>query len=62
MLAFRYLARGDSIRTKSWDFRLGRSTTYKIIPEVCRAIWIALQPTYLPTLNREDWDRVAAGF
>ncbi|KMQ88796.1 nuclease harbi1-like protein [Lasius niger] len=32
-LTLSYLAHGDSVSSKSWDFRIGRSTVHKIIPE-----------------------------
>ncbi|KAL6420934.1 hypothetical protein ACFW04_013613 [Cataglyphis niger] len=44
----RFLAHGNSVRSKSWDFRIGKSTIYKIIYETCDAIWQALQAQYLP--------------
>lgn len=59
---FRYLAHGDSVNSKSWDFRIGRSTAHKIIPEVCSAIWKALQPMVLPSMNQEQWSHVAKEF
>ncbi|XP_011686432.1 PREDICTED: uncharacterized protein LOC105449129 [Wasmannia auropunctata] len=34
-----YLAHGDSVKSKAWEFRIGKSTMYKIIIEVCQAIW-----------------------
>ncbi|XP_071582100.1 uncharacterized protein, partial [Temnothorax nylanderi] len=57
-----YLAHADSVWSKKWSFRIGRSTVYKIIPETCNAIIIALQPIYLPPMTREDWRNVADGF
>jgi len=29
---------------------------------VCEAVWIKLQPTYIPELPREIWEEVARGF
>ncbi|KAM0724676.1 hypothetical protein ACS0PU_009060 [Formica fusca] len=37
-LTLSYLAHGNAMRTQSCDFRIGRSTAYKIIPQVCEAI------------------------
>lgn len=59
---FRYLAHDDSVWSKKWSFRIGRSTVYKIIPETCNAIIKALQPIYLPPMTRKDWRNVADGF
>ncbi|KAL6420939.1 hypothetical protein ACFW04_013613 [Cataglyphis niger] len=47
-VTFLFLAHGNSVRSKSWDFRIGKSTIYKIIYETCDAIWQALQAQYLP--------------
>ncbi|XP_012228802.2 putative nuclease HARBI1 [Linepithema humile] len=57
-----YLAHADSVWSKKWSFRIGRSTVYKIIPETCNAIIKALQPIYLPPMTRKDWRNVADGF
>lgn len=58
----RYLAQGDSVLSKHTEFRIGRLTVYKIIPETCQAIWEALQSIFLPTLDTILWNRVAEGF
>jgi len=50
------------VRSKHLEFRIGKSTAYRIIPETCRAIWKALQPLYLPQLQQPDWEQVAKGF
>ncbi|XP_011862589.1 PREDICTED: uncharacterized protein LOC105559121 [Vollenhovia emeryi] len=61
-LTLSYLAHGNAVRTQSWDYRVGRSTVYKIIPEVCEAIWNALHPTYLPYMSQEKLIKVAEEF
>ncbi|GAB1861619.1 Protein ANTAGONIST OF LIKE HETEROCHROMATIN PROTEIN 1-like [Camponotus japonicus] len=61
-LTLGYLGHADSVWQKKWSFRIGRSTVYNIIPETCAAIWTALQPIYLPTMRRNDWQQVAQGF
>lgn len=59
---FRFLAHGDSIISKAWEFHVGRSTVYAIIHEVCSALWHSLQPTFLPEPNEQKWSEVAEGF
>jgi len=44
-------------------YRIGKSTLYKIIPEVCDAIWKVLQSTYLQCPQEENgWIRIAEEF
>ncbi|XP_018402816.1 PREDICTED: uncharacterized protein LOC108779808 [Cyphomyrmex costatus] len=58
-----FLAHGDSIATTSRLFRIGKSTLYSIIPEVCKAIWETLQPIYLRCPQQEDeWLKIADEF
>nr|XP_012222208.1 PREDICTED: uncharacterized protein LOC105672076 [Linepithema humile] len=62
-LILSYLAHGDSAVTTAWHFRVERSTTYSIIPEVCKAIWDILQPLYLRYSNEEnEWIKIANDF
>ncbi|XP_018305535.1 uncharacterized protein, partial [Mycetomoellerius zeteki] len=49
-----FLAHGDSITTTTRFFRIGKSTLYSIIPEVCKAIWETLQLIYLRCPQQED--------
>ncbi|XP_018366325.1 PREDICTED: uncharacterized protein LOC108763317 [Trachymyrmex cornetzi] len=55
-------AHGDSARSKSWEFRIGRSTVYKIVQEVCEAIWKALQPIVLPQQDLFTWKQSVKDF
>lgn len=49
--------------TTSWFFRIGKSTLYGIIPEVCNAIWEELSPTYLRCPQEEDeWIKIVDDF
>ncbi|XP_018311534.1 uncharacterized protein [Mycetomoellerius zeteki] len=58
-----FVAHGDSIATTSRLFRIGKSTLYSIIPEVCKAIWETLQPIYLRCPQQEDeWLKIADEF
>jgi len=44
-------------------FRIGKSTVYKIIPEVCDAIWEVLHETYLRCPQEEkEWLKIADDF
>lgn len=47
------------MRTKHLEFRVGKSTVCKIIPEVCRAIWHVLQPVVLPTIDADGWKNIS---
>ncbi|KYN03438.1 hypothetical protein ALC62_05714 [Cyphomyrmex costatus] len=41
-ITFEILARETSIRSSSWNYRIGHSTTHKIFKETCKALWIEL--------------------
>lgn len=44
-------------------YRVGLSTAYAIIPEVCKAIWEILQPKYMKfPSNQNDWLQISEGF
>lgn len=53
-----YLAHGDSTRTTATFFRIGHSTTYKLIHEVCSDIWDCLSSRYLTMKDAFDWEIV----
>lgn len=57
----RYLATGDSLRTIAHSFRVGVSTTSKIIFEVCEAIW-TLKPLYMPEPTKSRWETIEKTF
>lgn len=44
------------------EFRIGKSTTHKVIHETCKAIWLALQPTVLKFPTKEEWKGIADEF
>lgn len=56
------LARGTSIRTSSWSYRIGRFTAYKVFRETCSTLWKALQPIYLQALTRETMVQISEDF
>lgn len=56
------LAQGNSIATNSLLFRVGRSTMQAILKEVCEALTEVLIPVYLPTLDQNDWKRIASEY
>ena len=50
-LTIRYLATGESYTSLSCQFRVGRSTISKFLPEVCRAIQDEFTREYLRCLT-----------
>ncbi|KAJ8681377.1 hypothetical protein QAD02_017164 [Eretmocerus hayati] len=58
-----YLVHSSSARKAAWSFYIGRSTMYKLIPEVCNAIHLGLKDHYLkfPSTN-EEWLEISNGF
>lgn len=57
LLFFRYLASGCSL-----TFRIGISTSSIIVKEVCRAIWITMQPDFLPNPSKKYWEKISLDF
>ena len=62
-LTIRYLATGESYTSLSCQFRVGRSTFSKFLPEVCRAIQDEFTIEYLkcPT-TPDDWKELEREF
>ena len=57
-----YLATGHSITTTAYNFRLGISTVWNIIHDVCCAIWGVLSPIHMPLPTEEQWKYTADDF
>ena len=59
-ITIRYLATGESYESLQYQFRVEESTISGIIPQVCKAIYIALKEEYMPLPNsQEEWLRIA---
>ena len=58
----RYLASGDSQRSISYAFRVGKSTTSAVIKETINALWSLLKEKVLPAPNRDTWLESSHGF
>lgn len=56
---YRFLATGDSYRTIAFSYRLGHSTVQTIVLEVCEAINDELLAEFIPTPQKEDWEKIA---
>ncbi|XP_024871925.1 uncharacterized protein LOC112454656 [Temnothorax curvispinosus] len=56
------LARGISVRTFSWSYRIGRSTPHKMFNETCKTLWVALQPIYLQAPTRKTMMQISEDF
>ena len=62
-LTIRYLATGESYTSLSCQFRVGRSTISKFIPEVCRAIQDEFTREYLKCPTTPDqWKELEREF
>ncbi|XP_043464545.1 protein ALP1-like [Leptopilina heterotoma] len=54
-----YLAQGDSVKTLSRYYLIGKSTMYEIIAQVSKAIWDILSKIYLKNKTPVEWQAVA---
>lgn len=59
---FRFLATGDQISSIAFAHRIGESTAYKVIKEICVITMKVLSPIYLKPPKEEDWKKIATGF
>ena len=53
---------GNAITTIAYNFRMGTSTAWEIILDVCTAIWEVLSPIHIPVPSEDEWRRTAAEF
>lgn len=62
-MTYRFLATGETFRSLSFSFRMGRTSVARIIKETCYAIWKALQPDYVKMpKTEEEWKAISNGF
>lgn len=57
-----FFSHGGNVQKQSWFFRIGRSTMYKIIPEVSTAINAALGEKFLAFPSSDQWKRISENF
>lgn len=57
------LATGESLQSLAYSYRVGHSTAFMIVGEVCDALFKVLSPKVLllPT-NHEQWRKIATEF
>ncbi|KAH9367166.1 hypothetical protein HPB48_014758 [Haemaphysalis longicornis] len=53
-ITLRFLAAGSTLRSISFDFRVGRSTACDVVADVCAALWDILKPLYLVSPQTAD--------
>ncbi|CAB4006040.1 Hypothetical predicted protein [Paramuricea clavata] len=62
-ICIRYLATGETFRSLSFQFRIGRTTISEIVLDVCTAIFNELGKSHLQTPNStEKWKEIAGLF
>ncbi|XP_011345751.1 protein ALP1-like [Ooceraea biroi] len=57
-----FLASGDSFSSMVRYWRIGKSTSYKVVIETCNAIWQCLRGIYLKPPSQEEWENIEKGF
>ena len=61
-VTLRYLATGNTKRSITFEFKMGRSTVSSIIDKVCEVFWDALADSVKPPSTKSDWKRISDGF
>ncbi|XP_024083021.1 protein ALP1-like [Cimex lectularius] len=49
-------------KTIAVSYRMGERTVSNIVSQVCNALWLRLQPIYMPTPSKEMWEHVSLDF
>ena len=50
------------MKKSCWFFRIGVSTLYKLVPEVCTVLCQVLKKKYISLPTQNDWKCIADGF
>lgn len=61
-ITLRILATGGMQKSVAEAYKLGPSTVHCIVAEVCKALWTALQPDFLPCPSAEIWKVIQSDF
>ena len=63
-VTLRHFATGESHISLSLQYKLGRFTVSKLLPETCYSIYEAVAPMYtkMPTASPEEWLKISKEF
>ena len=62
-VTLRFLATGNSFRSFSFSYRMGRRTISEIVIECCRAIYDVMKPLYMQFPESQDkWRKISNEF
>lgn len=56
------MATGDSFRSLGYNYRISEITISRAVNDTCTALWDRLQPLFMKTPMRKDWEKIAEDF